>query len=143
MSKDNTTYDKDYYPHLLSIPLDIRLKDPSGNDIPGEYDPRKLTLLSRHQVAFWDETHPKVVISTGRIKHLPGKNVEVKFPWNKEGIFDISSSDYAQPSETLVSVKYEDEIRLCLGVASVKMPCGTMVGKRADLIDYTGKGCNF
>ena len=38
-SKDNTTYDKKYYPHLLSIPLDIRLKDPSENDIADEYDP--------------------------------------------------------------------------------------------------------
>ena len=93
MSKNNTTYDKDYYPHLLSILLDKRLKDPSGNDIPDEYDPRKLTLLSRHQVTFWDEIHLKIVISTGRIKLLLGKNVEVKFPWNKEGIFDISSSD--------------------------------------------------
>ena len=56
-----------------------------------------------------------------------------------EGIFNNSSSDYAEPSKTLVSFKYKDKIRLCLGVASVKMPCGTVVGKRADLIDYTGK----
>ena len=40
-------YDNDYFPHLLSIPLDKRLKDPSGNDVPYEYDPQKLTLLSR------------------------------------------------------------------------------------------------
>ena len=32
-------YDKDYYPHLLSITLDKRLKDPSGNDVTDEYDP--------------------------------------------------------------------------------------------------------
>ena len=94
------TYDKDYFPRLLSIPLDIRLKDPSGNGVPDEYDPQKLTLLSRHQVAFWDETDPKVVISTGKINHLLGKNVEVKFSQNEEGIFDNSSSDYVQPSKT-------------------------------------------
>ena len=44
-----------------------------------------------------------------------------------------------QSSESLVSVKYEDEIRLCLGAASVKMPCGTVIGKRANLIDYINK----
>ena len=32
----------------------------SGNPIPDENDPRKLTLVSSHQVAFWDETHPLV-----------------------------------------------------------------------------------
>ena len=36
-------------------------------------------------------------------------------------------------------MKYDDEIRLCLGVALVRMPCCTIVGKRAELIDYTGK----
>ena len=83
------THDKDYYPHLLSIPLDKTLKDPSGNDIPDEYDPQKVTLLSGLQATFWDEIHAKAVISTGKIKHLPGKNVEGKFLLNKEGIFDI------------------------------------------------------
>ena len=110
--------------------------DPSGNPIPDVYDPRKLTLLSRHQVAFWDETHPKVIISTGKVKKLPNKNVEVKFPWNEDGTFDIFSKKYAQPSETIVNVKYDDEIRLCLGVALVRMPCGKIVCKRSELIDY-------
>ena len=75
--------------------------DPSGYPIPNEYDPRKLTLLSRHQVAFWDETHPKVVISTGKTKNLQNKKVEVKFPWNKKGNFNPTSCRYANPSEKL------------------------------------------
>ena len=88
-----------YYRNLQQIPLDQRLLDPSGNPIPDEYDPRMLTLLSRHQVAFWDETYPKVVISTGKIKNLQNKNVEVKFSQNKEGNFNITSYRYAKPRE--------------------------------------------
>ena len=69
-----------YYPHLEDIPLTIQLQDPSGRNIPDVYDPRKLTLLSRHQVVFWDETHPKTIVSTGKIKNLPDKDIEVSFP---------------------------------------------------------------
>ena len=66
---ENCIYEeKSYYPNLLQIPSEQRLLDPSENPIPDEYDLCKLTLLSRHQIAFWDETHPKVVISTGKIK---------------------------------------------------------------------------
>ena len=54
------TYDTDYYPHLHLISLVERLKDLSGNDVSDEYDPRQLMLLSRHQITFWDKTHPKV-----------------------------------------------------------------------------------
>ena len=85
------TDEKQYFSHLRGIPLDQRLKDPLGNEIPDEYDPQKLTLVSRHQVTFWDETHPKVVISTGKIKTLHNKKVEVKFPCDKEGNFNLTS----------------------------------------------------
>ena len=128
-----------YYPHLEAIPLTIKLQDPSGRNIPDVYDPRKLRLLSRHQVAFWDETHPKTIVSTGKIKNLPDKDIEVRFPRNSEGSLNIVSGFYGAPSEKIVSVKYESEIRLCLGVASVLMPDGKVIGKRAKLIDYTGK----
>ena len=73
--------------------------DPSGNQIPHEYNPYKLTLYSWNQVAFWDETHPKAVISTGKIKNLQNKNVEGKFPWNEEGHLNIISCKYAQLKE--------------------------------------------
>ena len=38
-----------------------------------------------------------------------------------------------------MSAKYDDEICICLGVASVKMPCRKIEGRRAELIDYTRK----
>ena len=41
--------------------------------------------------------------------------------------------------EKLVKVKYSDEVRLCLGVAAVKMMDGRIIGKRCQAIDYTGK----
>ena len=139
VSENNEKQNKNYFPHLRNIPLDIRLKDPSGNEIPDEFDPRRLTLLSRHQVVFWDETHPKISISTGNIKNFQDLNVEVKFPRDKEGNFCINSNKYTTSTEKIVKVKYQDEVRLCLGVASVKMPNGSIIGKRADIIDYTGK----
>ena len=55
------------------------------------------------------------------------------------GNFNLTSYRYANPSEKIVSVKYDDEICICLGVASVKMPCGKIEGRRAELIDYTRK----
>ena len=76
---ENFIYEeKCYYSNLLKLPLEQRVLDPSGNPIPDEYDPGRLPLLGRHQVTFWDETHPKVVISTGKIKTLQNKKVEVK-----------------------------------------------------------------
>ena len=65
--------------------------------------------------------------------------MEVKFPRDKEGNFCINSNKYTTSTEKIVKVKYQDEVRLCLGVASVKMPNGLIIGKRAEIIDYTGK----
>ena len=71
VSKNSICKENYYYRNLQQILLDKRLLDPSGNPITDEYDPRRLTILSRYQVAFWDETHPKVVISTVKIKKIP------------------------------------------------------------------------
>ena len=49
------------------------------------------------------------------------------------------TSTSTKPLEKIASLKYDDEICICLGVASVKMPCGKIEGRRAELIDYTGK----
>ena len=103
--------------------------DTSGNPIPDEHDLCGLILLSRHQVAFLDETHPKVVKIF----------VEVKFSQNKEGNFNLTSYRYAKPLEKIVSVKYDDEIFICLGVTSVKTPRGKIEGRMAESIDYTRK----
>ena len=57
----------------------------------------------------------------------------------EEGNFNLTSYRYAKPLEKIVSVKYDDEIHICLGVASVRMPCGNIEGRRTKWIDYTGK----
>ena len=87
--------------HYILVPLEQRLLDPSGKSIPDEYDLHRLTLLSRHQIAFWDETHPKVIISTGKIENLRNKKVEVKFPQNKEGNFNLTSYRYTKLQKKL------------------------------------------
>ena len=61
----------------------------------------------------------------------------MKLPWNEEGDFNFTSYRYAKPLEKIVLVKYDDEICISLGVASVKMPCGKIEGRRAEFIDYT------
>ena len=124
---------------LTEIQLKQRLLDLSGNPIPDEYDPCRLILLSRHQVAFWYETHPKVVISTRKIKNLKNKKVELKFAQNEEGIFNFTIYRYAKPLGKIASVMYDDKICICKGVASVKMPCGNIEGRSAELIDYNRK----
>ena len=63
----------------------------------------------------------------------------MKFSWNKEGNFNLTSYRYAKPAGKNVSLKYDDEICICLGVESVKMPFGKIEGRREELNDYTGK----
>ena len=93
-----------YFPHLESNSLTQRLTNPSGKSIPDKFDPWRLTLLSRHQVAFWDETHPKVIVSTRKIKKIPNGNVEVKFHKKEKGHFNISSGCYEIPNAKIVNL---------------------------------------
>ena len=74
----------------------------------------------------------------GRLKNFKIR----KMKWNSRnegGNFNITSYRYTKPREKVVSVKYDDEIHICMGVASVKMPCEKIEGRRTELIDYTGK----
>ena len=49
----------------------------------------------------------------------------------------MENGDYLAPTEKIISVKYETEVRICLDMASTKMPDGSIVGTWAEMIDYT------
>ena len=69
--------------------------------------------------------------------------IQIRFPRDATGAFSPKSDTnpnpiYADPLK-YQTFKYPKEGRFCLGVAAVKMPDGTVEGRRANVYDYTGK----
>ena len=85
------------------------------------------------QIAFWDETHKKVIrgaVNTG------GTAICVKFKRDANGKLDSENGTYADDS-TRLKMKYPEEIRLSLGVAQVELPNGAIEGRRAAAYVYS------
>ena len=64
----------------------------------------------------------------------------IRFPRYEEGIIDAKTGTYDtnnQPRKA--TFKYEQEKRLCLGVANIESKNGTIIGKRCPVFDYSGK----
>jgi hypothetical protein len=87
----------------------------------------------------WDETHPKGKLGTGKTKVVKAEDVQVRFPRDENGNVDVENGKYSDNTEKVMQAKYTDEVRLCLGVATVRLPDGSREGRRCDLIDYTGR----
>ena len=60
-----------------------------------------------------------------------------RFRRNENGKLD-GDGTYQDIEANKVNCKYDKEIRLLLGVASIKYPNGRVEGKRATLFSYTG-----
>ena len=67
-----------------------------------------------------------------------GEDVICRFRRNKNGKLDKDGA-YRDVEAKKVNCKYDKEIRLLLGVASIKHSDGRVEGKRAKLFSYTGK----
>jgi len=113
------------------------LKDPTTKELPAKYDPKKLKKLVLDQIAFWDETHKKVVIGKTRVD---GKMMEVRFKRDPEtGKLDADGE--LEESSSILKVKYPEEVRLCLGVAKrmLEDSNGKYIGMQAEAFDYSAK----
>ena len=106
--------------------------------IPHEFHPDHLPTLTRNQVVFFDETH---IEQEGGLVTKTG--IQIRFPRDASGKYAPLSPDnptpiYADKME-VPSFKYAAQSRLCLGVAAVKLPDGTIEGRKTKVFDYTSK----
>jgi hypothetical protein len=131
---------KNWYSQLLirfgSLPEDEleKLRDPATGLLPAWFDIEQLKKLHTSQVGWWDETHKKCQIGgMGNATHA------VRFPRDANGRLDLEEGTYDETEITYLSVKYEKEVRLCLGCAVTKDTDGNEKGRTAIPFDYSGK----
>ena len=97
---------------------------------------KKLPSLTSTQLVFFEEVQVKQVCgppTTSRVNEC-----YVFPPRNEEGKVDVKIGVYEtnnQPKRE--TFKYEQEGKLCLGVAKVENKYGTITGKRCPVFDYT------
>ena len=64
----------------------------------------------------------------------------IRFPRYEEGNIDVKNGEYETKNQPKKSTfKYEQEGRLCLGVAKIESKNGKIKGKRCPVFDYTNK----
>ena len=106
--------------------------------VPSCYDKSQFPSLTSTQLVFFDEVHVKQVC--GPPAKIHSNECNIVFPRNKEWEVDVERGVYNtnnQPKRA--SFKYEQEGRLCLGVAKVEVQDRTIIGKRCPVFDYTEK----
>jgi len=118
----------EWKPDLAELKAAKLVKDDAAS-IPACFDFAKLTPLSINQIAFWDETHRKC-----NLGDVGGHGILYRYPRNEEGQLDLENGTYAE-EKAQVKAKYENECRLCIGVAAVDDSSGV----RLEAFDYTGK----
>jgi hypothetical protein len=115
-----------------------RIRERHGGTLPAWFDPTQMNPLKPQQVAWWDETHRKCIIGGQRA----GATHYVRFPRNPEGKLDFNAGKYDDSEVSWVNVKYEKEVRLCLGCGIREEGDGdgsTTVGVTAKPFCYSGK----
>jgi hypothetical protein len=130
---------KNWYSQLLiqfgSLPNDEleKLCNPETKIMPAWFDIDKLNKLYQSQVGWWDERLKKCQIGgLGNATHA------VQFPCDKNGRLSLDDETYDETEATYLSVKYEKEVRLCLGCAIMEDVNGKEKGKTAVPFDYPG-----
>ena len=123
------------------VPLNQPLFDLDGKIIPPYSNPHLLTVLVQTEVSWWDETHPDTKIGTDKSKKVKNEEVQVRFPQDKNGkiVSKNEEGEYSKDNDVRMRVKYHDNIRFSLGVATVERLDGEVEGRRCEMIDYTGK----
>ena len=106
--------------------------------LPPYFDPNQLEPLHRCQVAYWDETHRVCDLKSSTSKTARGLDYVYRFHRDETGALDPNGSLVDDDPTTLV-VKYEEEVRLCLGVFLFQHPCGKIEGRRITPFSYTGQ----
>jgi len=111
--------------------------DPVTGEIPDYFDANKMDMLELSQIGWWDETHQKCTIG--------GIGAGSVNPRDANGKIDLENGMYSLEERAELKVKYEAEVRLCLGCAAVVSLVlvdsvdRELVGKTAEPYCYSGK----
>ena len=106
--------------------------------LPAWLQYNQLSPIDEYKVSYWDETHKKCEI--GARGSREDKKKFVSFPLDKEGKLDLVNGKYTEAEEKkYVNVKYEQEVRLLLGVIKIRGNDGNSIGKRLPPFSYTSK----
>ena len=92
--------------------------------------------LMSNKLFFFDETHRPCQI--GNVVTGVGKSQVYQFKRNKNKKLDPNGT-YNNVDPSIVKCKHDKEIRLLLGVASLKYADGRVEGKRTPMFSYTEK----
>jgi hypothetical protein len=82
------------------------LRDTDGN-LPEYYDPKKLTLLEKEQVTWFDETHQQCQLGGNGTEEL--KRV-IKFRRDEDGKLDLENGRTSDSEVSTMKVKYSKEV---------------------------------
>ena len=102
------------------------------------YDKEQLPSLTSTKLVFFNEVHIQQVSGLPVTSKVNDQNIW--FPRDEERNIDVKTGKYDtnnQPKNA--TFKYEQEGRLCLGVAKIESKNVTITGKRCPVFDYTGK----
>mgnify|MGYP003335063525 CR=1 FL=1 len=83
--------------------------------LPPFFDPAQLEPLHQCQVAYWDETHRVCDLKSSASKTARGLDYVYRFHRDEDGALDPNGK-LVDDDPTTLKVKYEEEVRLCLGV---------------------------
>ena len=105
---------------------------------PSWQDKEQLPSLTSTKIVFFDEVHVQQVSGPNVTRRLNEDNI--RFPRDEEWNIDVKNSKYYTKNQPKKSTfKYEQEGRLCLGIADIESKNGTITGKLCPVFDYSGK----
>ena len=84
-----------------------------------------LAPLEKSQVAYWDETHRMCDLTDSTSQPPRGKNYVYRVRRDENGVIDPEGS-FQNTDPTKLKVKYEEEIRLDLGVFCMSIQMVTL-----------------
>ena len=76
------------------IHMNLQKVDLDGIPIPKEFDTDFLPPINRCQIAWWDETHPKVNIGSSGNKKVGKDDIQIRFPRDEDGNVEIKKGIY-------------------------------------------------
>ena len=131
---------------LLSLPIqDPETDNSEDKDLvatavgfdPRAFDRSALGELTEHQIVFFDETHKACEIEN--VPQAQGQDYIYVAKNDEEGNLDLENGTYADTEPTKLNCKYDNKIRLLLGVAALKYKDERIQGVRCRAFSYTNK----
>ena len=103
---------------------------------PRQFNRDELGALDDVMIAFWDEMH--CICEILNVPVATGNTYVLEFKRDKNGKLSADGK-YRDKDCVILNYKYDQEIRLMLGVTKVKLIDGKIIGRRAKTFSYTGE----